>query len=95
MTEKKPGKYMQFYKDCIINKRLKDFGLCSSLGGDLLELFKPTEEDEDELANEGLSILYWASGVSSNYKYDNKRWFEFTPLRQTIVLFMAALNDEL
>jgi hypothetical protein len=96
MSEIKIGKYLQFYIDCMErNERLPDYGLCNALGGTLLELFEPTASDEKELIKEGLSALYWASGYPTDSKYDLQRWHSFTPLRQTIVLFMAAINNEL
>lgn len=86
MTKKKPGKHLQFYMDCIEEKIMPDSGLCGSswerrIDGKLLLLFKP----------EGVSTFdYWASGK----KHDNC-YYIFTELRQTIVLLMACLNNEL
>lgn len=94
MSKKKPGKYLQFYARCIKIGSLPDFGLCCSLKSELLYLFIPTEEDEDILRSEGTSVLFWGSGMSSSSS-DYKRWHSFTPLRQTVVLFMACLNNEL
>lgn len=56
---------------------------------DLLDLFEPTEQDDKWLEWEGHSRAYWGSGSA------DMGWYQFTPLRQTIVLFMAAMNGEL
>jgi hypothetical protein len=72
--------------DCIINDyKMPSFGLysCSYFGHidwDDLELFRPKNIS---------AISYWASGS----RYD--MCHRFTPLRQTIVLLMAAINNEL
>jgi len=85
MPKKKKGKHLQFYIDCINMDEMPKQGLCSCawcgyIDEDLLILFKP----------EGASIWsYWAAGDDS-YSYKS-----FSPLRQTIVLFMAAINNEL
>lgn len=86
MTKKKK-KHLQFYIDCINNDYvMPQFGLCSCawagcIDGVILLQFKP-----DHASN----FDYWA-GKGSTYKAQDK----FTPLRQTIVLFMAAINNEL
>ena len=69
-------------------------GLCcvDSLDHKSLKLFTPTANDEKQLAIEGLCSAWWASGLSI---YSSGLGSLFTPLRQTIVLFLAAMNDEL
>lgn len=85
MAKKKTGKHLQFYMDCMVAKEMPRAGLCSCswndfIDEDLLSIFKP----------DGISeFKYWASGV----KWD--KVYIFTPLRQTIVLFMAAMAGEL
>jgi hypothetical protein len=57
-------------------------------------MVKPTEIDRDNLVKEGVSTYTWGSGVPSTE--ERKYVFhEFTPLRQNIVLLMAAMNNEL
>lgn len=91
---KKP--HLDFYFKCIESGRLPDDndGLClCAIDEDLFDLFEPNTEDSAQLNAECLSVVYWASGVSiddSTSKYGG-----FTSLRQTIVLFMAAINNEL
>lgn len=94
MTKKKPGKHLQFYMDCINNDCTMPSsfdcpnygGLCNVVDMGLIsyEIFKLFSEGQNP-------ISFWATG--NNRPYDNR--FTFTPLRQTIVLFMAAINDEL
>lgn len=72
-------------------------GLCYEPGfrSGAMELFEPTDEDSYKYGTNA----YWASG------YDYIEWDDpelrkdaiggFTPLRQTIVLFLAAMNGEL
>ena len=53
------------------------------------ELLKPTNEDFIQLESEKKNLFCWASGsVGCDF-------FIFTPLRQNIVLLMAAMNGEL
>ena len=85
-------KYLSFYKKCIKTGRMPHLGLCSNfLGDERLDLFEPTTKDLKSLRKEGLSILYWGAGLPP---YPGSGT-SFTPLRQTIVLFMAAMNGEL
>lgn len=102
----KKKKHLQFYMDCMKTKELLRAGLCEcSKNGDisirLLELFRPTNENLVTLFKEGYipephSHTYWSSEVKVN-KYYNvfEREYKFNPLRQTIVLFMAAIAGEL
>lgn len=104
------GKHLDFYKQCMQNNGklpvIKDGlhfnyqvdGLCECvsygfLDGDLLDLFIPTVEDFSNLKLENLSIIYWGTGIESESHFHLSD--TLTPLRQTIVLFMAAINNEL
>lgn len=55
-------------------------------------LMMPTRNDLHELFKNNHNVTWWASDTSNPY---NKEVGEFNTLRQTIVLFMAAMNDEL
>lgn len=101
--EKVKGKHLAFYEECMETGNLKygnsriGSGLCQSardgyIDSALLSRFVPTEEDEDFLDAEHLSTGWWGSGLDWQ---DSKKYTSFTPLRQTIVLFMAAINGEL
>lgn len=74
-------------------------GLCSSLNDEdvLFKIISPDYNDLARLRAEGLFTGYWGSGISFReaVSTDIDLQFDFTPLRQTIVLFMAAMNREL
>lgn len=57
-----------------------------------LGLFRPSHEEYMELFKKGISYWYWGSGLSCT---DNDKFTKFTPLRQTIVLLILAMHDEL
>lgn len=86
MSKKKVGKHLRFYMDYMKKSEMPRAGLCACswndyISEDLLMLFKPTDAG---------MFSYWASekkGCDECYK--------FTKLRQTIILFIAALNNEL
>jgi hypothetical protein len=93
-------KYLKFYKKCMKAGSLPDDGLCLSLirrgrEDKKLALFEPTSADNSMILVEGTSYGYWASGLLTHPDNLNERMYGFTPLRQTIVLFLAAMNNEL
>lgn len=65
--------------------------LCSVFNGadPIFRLVCPTNSDLVELDSERLPICYWGRGGWS--------WgvFEYSPLRQNLVLLMCAMNNEL
>jgi hypothetical protein len=86
-------KYFQFYKDCMITGKLPKIGLCNCFPYDsLFELFS-------EGPGERRPVFwgYGGVGLHTNSIISDivKRAHKFTPLRQTIVLLMAAMNGEL
>lgn len=97
------GKHLDFYYECMATGRLKEAygsGLCGNalyfyIDKKLLDLFTPTAEDEKTLDDEGCSIGWWGYEVPLFKSSVDERLHSFTPLRQTIVLFMAAINGEL
>jgi hypothetical protein len=94
---KKSSKHLDFYLKAIKDEQMPYFGLCLCASNNLInyetfERFIPTPENEEKLKKEDLNLTYWGSGLSTN---DHNRLYAFTPLRQTIVLFMAAINNEL
>lgn len=89
MAKKKIGKHLQFYMDCMQKQRMIGWGLCRCaeigyIDSSILELFRP-----DYSPYNNFNSVYWASG------YKDARYNQFTPMRQTITLFMAAINSEL
>lgn len=85
-------KYIEFYEQCMATGKMPDSGLCFALppelNGEILDMVKPTIEDREVLRNEGSPVNYWG-----NESYAN-RLSSFTPLRQTLVLLMAAIAGE-
>lgn len=96
MKKKTPGKHLLFYMDCIGSLKMPCYGLCDCacvgfIDDIVFDLLLPTNKELIELQREGLSTFFWASGKPTDFNYLGS----FTPLRQTIVLFMACLNNEL
>ena len=54
-----------------------------------LHHFIPTQEDIEQLNLEGHNLGYWGSGDKSS------RAFELTELRETIILFICAMAEEI
>lgn len=91
--------HLDFYYHCMASGEMPFEGLCiCAMNGiidpDLLYLFKPSDTDILELQNSEKCTIMWGSDL---HKFDaSKKCFSgFGPLRQTIVLFMAAINNEL
>lgn len=89
-------KYLTLYYQWAQTGRLHWNGLCLSLGNDktFTELLSP------DSPNGYYSVFYWGwAGEKRTLEYMRApikdRMYEFTPLRQNIVLFLAAMNDEL
>lgn len=106
MRKKKIGKHLKFYIDCMNEKGMPQAGLCSCadhgfINERILLLFTPPYEALERLQEEKLIMTcemstFWGAGTKVNNGYNiNEREYGFTPLRQTIVLFMACLNGEL
>lgn len=92
MTKKK--EYLKYYEKWMKDEKLPNFSLCCSLPYKLVinepfKLIKPTNDDLIRLCSENKSFAYWGSDHSYN------KMFQFTELRQTLLLIAAALNNEL
>lgn len=85
----KRGKYLKFHFECLKNGGIPQKGLCFCGMGELFELMHPIVEDIEELKRHDLPCTWWARG---GWEYTIS---EYTPLRQNIVLLMAAMNGEL
>lgn len=74
-------------------------GLCECLNqhwdNEDFKLFEPDFDTKIELKEKGYSVLYWGSGLKFSDPGTDNRDYAFTELRQTIVLFLAAMNGEL
>jgi hypothetical protein len=88
------GKYLDFYNKCAEDQHCPF--LCHQFTSEmygleddpLFTLFKPTAEELYDHVKDGYGRVAWGCmghGIS----------YEFTDLRQNIVLFMAAMNNEL
>ena len=90
---KKPM-YLKYYKEWMKDEKLPSFSLCFSLPEKLrmnkyFNLIKPTNDDLINLSDENKNLVYWGS---DSY---HVKMFQFTELRQTLLLIAAALNNEL
>lgn len=97
--KKKKTPFLDFYNRSMELERIADsdpFGLCNSSIGKqkVFKRFIPTRSDLDELFEEEKSITFWATGLSL-WHPNSVLQAAFTPLRQTIVLFCAVINDEI
>lgn len=86
MSKKKIGKHLRFYLACIKNgHEMPKAGLCACawfdfINEEILMMFKPAKA----------GMFSYLASLKKGQDY-----YEFTGLRQTIVLFMAAINGEL
>lgn len=89
------GKYLKFHFECMETGRMKITGLCKAFRND--EFFKLIDPDN------GDNNSYWGFDgernpdemeIATEVECDNRR-YKYTELRQTVVLFMAAMNNEL
>jgi hypothetical protein len=80
------SKYLKLYYEWIKTGVIPSNGLCSIFCHDeLFQLIDPERGDR---------ITYWGH-EAENTVCDIEKWYEFTPLRQNVVLLMAAMNNEL
>lgn len=90
--------HLKYYKECLKTGVLKGNsinvcnGLCyePEIDQELLALFIPTLEDQKE---HNVSENYYWAADGTDYVFDYG--IRFTKLRQTIVLFIAAMRNEL
>ena len=75
---------------------LDDCGLCAELFDTkyikTLELFDPTEQEYEKLEKDDESEIYWGSGLKF---HSITRHIEYTPRRQSIVLLICAMHNEI
>jgi hypothetical protein len=85
---------IDFYNKSLESGVIPCTGLCPVFYGTehmiMFYALAPTTNDELELSSENLSVLYWASGEPKNTE---AKYYNFTPLRQTIVAFMIAMEE--
>jgi hypothetical protein len=88
-------KLIEHYKVWLEKGELPVYGLCLSVPDEYKEslyLFVPTDDELDELACLGISGFYWASGLRM---FDPNKRQALTPLRETIILLICAMHDEI
>jgi hypothetical protein len=94
-------KLIDLHKEWMEEGKMSLGGLCYSLriatnSCDCEELltdfFEPTCNDRIKLHKEGCCLIYWASGLPENTINEERI---YTPLRQTIVLFICAMIGEI
>jgi hypothetical protein len=82
-------KYLKAYYR--LQRKRKKHYLCFMFGCDpLFELFIPTLEEKIQHKEDGYSPESWGDTKSQAWELST-----FTPLRQNVVLLMAAMNNEL
>lgn len=97
MKKNKPKYLKYYYKWMKLGELPHGRGLCCEFGWEddraaetiLDDYLYPTAKDEKALIKIGYDTLHWGSDAP------DKQLGVFTPLRQTLVLLMAALNNEL
>lgn len=87
--------YLKMYRDWMKTGKLPGgwWGLCGAITGGhgrdaLLDLFEPSRREENELQKERTSVMCWGEDEFAQHGVFSNR-------RQTILLFMAAMNNEL
>lgn len=97
------NKHLEFYNQCMKTGWLpvmSQTGLCGCannnfISKELLNIFKPTDENKLELRMEGLSVGWWASEAPMcDDTTEYLKLYGFNELRQTIVAFMAVITLE-
>lgn len=87
--------YLEFYKERLEKGTLPNLGLCNSIPSKDLRAFRPYDKDLKQIHTEGGCRVYWASGLPRHSWSEPEESQGFTPLRQNIVLFLAAIKDQL
>lgn len=88
--DKYNGSYLDFYRQCMNTGRTPDGGLCRTFHDH--EFFRLIDPDD------GGWNYYWGyDGELSLHTgiEEMSLAYEFTPIRQNVVLLMAAMNGEL
>ena len=95
-------KYFKLYEQWMESGELPLRGLCACLGREAndnmpsIEWFKPSREDFPEFYRSmHISGGWWGYDGEPHESYKVNQQYEFTPFRQTILLFLAAMHDEI
>jgi hypothetical protein len=91
-------KLLSIYKKAYKHMKLPNKGLCRTVfkissASENLELFRPSYRESSEIYNAGFYPLFWGfDRPITNSNMPCVIW-EFTPLRQTILAFLIAMED--
>lgn len=91
-------KLIELYKEWMEKGVMKDDGICSALPRKYrrtLEDIEPTDSDLITLRSHGMPTAFWGYGKKRTMYSGQDVYNGFTPLRQTIVLLICAIHDEL
>lgn len=87
---RRPLNYFEFYKTYARDGFLPSTGLCASLDSaqslELMDLFMPFGIDAN---------VFWARGNELKGNIYHAIRYNFNPLRQNIVLLLAAMHDQI
>jgi len=87
-------RFIDLYYDWMQDGIMPQEGLCNSVPWQLKGIFfdlQPFLYEKEQLREEGFCEVLWASGLPEGHK---EEWYSFTPLRQTIILLCACINNE-
>jgi hypothetical protein len=92
-------KLINLYKEWMKKGVMPDNGLCSSLKDTKyykdIDIFIPFCEDKIILTYEKKPTFYWGNGEPYKEFFLSEIGIKFTPLRQTIVLLICAMHNEI
>lgn len=88
-------KYLPLYYKWMRTGEISGDGLCDCELGELFNLLRPTDHDMAIIRRKGLCDTFWASDLPCCGPFKFSEESDFTPLRQNIVLLMAAMSGEL
>jgi hypothetical protein len=83
--------YLDFYNKCMESGQLPHYGLCACFDNDSNFTLVSPEIFESKFMYWGNDMLDAMPAVTTTDEWQRA----FNPLRQNIVLFMAAMNNEL
>lgn len=92
-TLKMKKRLIDYHYEWMEKRRMHDCGLCHSLPEKYkktFELFYPPE-----LSDWGILVNCWAADIEYNRGNDDKVSYGYGKTRQTIVLFICAMHNEL
>ena len=95
-------KLIDLHWEWMMKKQIPDGGLCVTLfSGEYyktLKSFFPNTQELAELKDNGMAEVYWGS-ETKDAKVGTEEYFkeryEYTTIRQTIVLFICAMHGEI